>query len=293
MSSLKALVRHERGQLVSVLRHLAELDLRRLAVKKGFPSLFDYCVRELRYAEGEAARRIHAARAAAKYPLIYRAIDRGLLSLTAVSLLAPHLNRDNQRRLIRSALGRNKRDVEALIAALGPAGRPVERIRFLGSPARAEPVPAGTGDPSAARTAARPVQAMDPGADEMPDRTPDFSSTESSKERGKATPEPERRRVQFIFSADEKLLGEIERAKGLLRGKYGRPGLEEVLSEGVKALLERIDPARRPVKPPRRSPDEVEVPGPEPDKDEKRRTRHGRPVPGWGKEEVWWRDGGR
>ena len=41
--SLKTLARDERRQIVSVLK--------RLAAKEGFPSLFDYCVRELRYAE--------------------------------------------------------------------------------------------------------------------------------------------------------------------------------------------------------------------------------------------------
>ena len=82
-------------------------------------------------------------------------------------------------------------------------------------------------------------------------------------------------------------------AKGLLRGKYPRPGLEEVLSEGVKALLDRIDPARRPVKTPRRSLDAVEISGSKTGREDNRRTRHGRAVPGWVKEEVWWRDGGR
>jgi len=70
ISSLKSLVQDERGRLVSALRHLAEFDRRRLAAMSGFPSLFDYCVRELRYAQGETARRIHAARAAAKYPVL-------------------------------------------------------------------------------------------------------------------------------------------------------------------------------------------------------------------------------
>ena len=87
--SLKTLLRDERANVVSVLRHLAEFDLRRLAVKTGFPSLFDYCVRELRMVEGEAARRIHAARACARFPVLYRALERAC-SRTTVSILAPH-----------------------------------------------------------------------------------------------------------------------------------------------------------------------------------------------------------
>ena len=130
-ASLKSLTRDERGRLVLVLKHLAEMDRRRYALEAGYPSLFDYCVRELRYAQGEAARRIHAARAAAKFPILYRTLERGLLSLTTVSLLAPHLKWDNHRRLIRSAAGRSTREVEALVAALTPGPRPIERIRFV------------------------------------------------------------------------------------------------------------------------------------------------------------------
>lgn len=68
IASLRSLVGDERRTVTSVLRHLNEFDRRKLAVGKGFPSLFDYCVRELKYAQGEAARRIQAARAAVKYP---------------------------------------------------------------------------------------------------------------------------------------------------------------------------------------------------------------------------------
>ncbi|MFI5349093.1 MAG: hypothetical protein ACHQ2Z_06090 [Elusimicrobiota bacterium] len=53
--SLKALVKEERGRTVAVLRHLEEMDKRRIAEETGFPSLFEYCVRELRYAHGAAA----------------------------------------------------------------------------------------------------------------------------------------------------------------------------------------------------------------------------------------------
>ena len=100
--SLKTLVGTERRTVADILRHLVELDRRDFAVGTGYPSLFDYCVRELSYAQGETARRIHAARAAAKYPVLYGAIERGLLSLTTVSLLAPHLKWDNWRKLIRA-----------------------------------------------------------------------------------------------------------------------------------------------------------------------------------------------
>ncbi len=122
--SLKILAKGERSRTVVLLKHLKEMDRRSLAEKNGFPSLFDYCVRELRFAHGTASRRIHAARAAAKFTILYRTIERGLLSVTTVSLLAPHLTWDNHRRLVRSACEKSAREVEEIIAGLGTAPAP-------------------------------------------------------------------------------------------------------------------------------------------------------------------------
>jgi hypothetical protein len=130
--SIKVLVGEERRTVVAILRHLNEFDRRTLAARSSFPSLFEYCVKELRYAQGEAARRIHVARAAAKFPVLYGAIERGLISLTVASMLAPHLKWDNYRKVIRSSLGKSTREVEALVASLLPcASAPAERVRFL------------------------------------------------------------------------------------------------------------------------------------------------------------------
>lgn len=266
LRSLKALTSDERRHCVSILRHLAEMDRRRLALKEGFPSLFEYCRRELKYAEGEAARRIHAARAAARFPILYRAIGRGALSLTTVSMLAPHLKWENHRRLIRSALGKTKRDVEKLIAAEEPAPKPAERIRFIGVASAA---------PAAKR-----------GADERAEfpleMQPSLPATLAEASAAVTT------RVQFSFSADESLLGLVDRAKALLRHRHPFGGLEEVFTEAVVALLEKVDPGRRK---PRRPREKKVEPGqnPRPSGDSLA-SRH---VPDWVKEKVWKRDGGK
>ena len=52
----------EKGATARVLETLTEIDKRRLWVKEGYASLFDFCVRYLKYSEGEANRRIQAAR---------------------------------------------------------------------------------------------------------------------------------------------------------------------------------------------------------------------------------------
>lgn len=259
LRSLKALVRDERRHVVSVLRHLAEMERRRLAYKEGYRSLFEYCRRELRYAEGETARRIHASRAAARFPILYRAIDRGLLSLTTVSMLAPLLTRSNFRRLIRSAMGRSTREVERLVAAENPMPERRERVRIISvapSPAAAEGP--GSAEGRIQGTAAGNGVDLDlrPEAPEFPagtDAAPLLSGTSGGLPLTEAAPDSRpadgaprgAARVRFSFTGDEDLLAAVERAKELLRHRHPFGGLEEVFTEAVAALLERLDPHRR------------------------------------------------
>lgn len=234
LGSLKALVRDERGRVVLVLKHLAEVERRRLAQKEGFPELFDYCVRELRYAHGEAARRIQVARVAVKYPVLFRALDRGLLSLTTASLLCPHLRWDNYRRLIRAALGKNRRAVEALVAPLMPGPQPVERVRYVVV--------------ESATVSSADAKAMDAHEDLFASPAVAIPTESVNPPVENAVPSPEAvpvRRVHFSFTADEALLRDVERAKELLRHRCPSGKLESVFSEAFRTLLEKIDPERR------------------------------------------------
>ena len=60
----------QRHVMALIVAHLAEVDARRLHLKKGFPSLFSYCVGELHFSEDEACRRIEAARSLRRFPCI-------------------------------------------------------------------------------------------------------------------------------------------------------------------------------------------------------------------------------
>ena len=227
--SLKALAKEERGRTVAVLKHLREMDRRRLAEENWFPSLFEYCVRELRYGHAAAGRRIQAARAAAKFKVLYRILERGLLSVSTVSLLAPHLTWSNHRKLIRAASGKSAREVEALIASLTTAPPPAERIRFIGSAPPSNPAPAAPDlfHSTSASTAEAPAlserEALAP---------PEFAP-------------PKALRVQFSFTANERLMREVERAKELLRHQIPAGRLEDLFEAAISALLDKIDPERR------------------------------------------------
>ena len=83
----KFLVQKERSVHIQVLRHLAEIDSRKLFFKQGFFSLFDYAVRELGYSEGAAYRRIKAMKLCRELPETANRLQSGRLSLSAASQL--------------------------------------------------------------------------------------------------------------------------------------------------------------------------------------------------------------
>jgi 5-methylcytosine-specific restriction endonuclease McrA len=255
IASIQGLTGQERRTQVSILRHLQEMDRRDLAVRLGFHSLFDYCLRELRWAEGDTGRRIQVARTSKRFPLLLAMIRRGLLNLSGSALLAPHLSRANYKELVRSARGRRTRDIEAIVATLDPKPEPKERVRFLG--VCVPDVPVALPEP--------PLQASEAAQKDLAAPQP--------------APAPVPQRVHFSFTADERLLADVERAKDLLKGKYPDPDYEAVFCEGVRMMLERIDPDRRKVR--ERSPEQAAVGEP-----------RSRIPPSWVKRAVWRRDGG-
>lgn len=294
ISSLKALVKAERSRSVDILKHLNEMDRRKVAENSGFPSLFDYCVRELRYVNGTAARLIHAARAAKKYEVLYKTMGRGLLSVTTVSMLAPHLTWANHRRLVRAAAGKSAREVEALVSSLNPvAAAPAERIRIL--TVAAPPAPAVTTEElfpassvASAPAASVPEEAAGPAREPAfppsgpaAAAAPEESPTPAETAPPPAPPRPPTpvRRAYFSFTADEAFLRDFERAKELSRHKWPAGKQEEVFAGALKVLLDKIDPDKR-----RRR------------RERARRLAAGarsRKIPQAVKDEVWDRDGGR
>lgn len=85
LTRTEALVRAEREAMTAVIRHLREIQRRRLYSELGYQSLFDYAVRHLKYSEGQAGRRIQAMRLVDELPEIESRIESGALSLTNVS----------------------------------------------------------------------------------------------------------------------------------------------------------------------------------------------------------------
>src|SRR5678815_1522969 len=91
LRDLVSLVSQDRATTASLLAHLAEVEERRLYARAAYPSMYLYCVRELRMSEDVAYARIRVARKARQFPAIFAALADGRLHLSAVVQLTPHL----------------------------------------------------------------------------------------------------------------------------------------------------------------------------------------------------------
>src|SRR5687768_5602807 len=103
VARVRGLAARERGAVADLVAHLAELDTRDVFLREGYSSLFVYCRDALGLSEHEAYDLIAVARAARQFPVILEILADGVVNLTTVRLLAPHLTSENFREVLESA----------------------------------------------------------------------------------------------------------------------------------------------------------------------------------------------
>ena len=133
---LAELAARERQATLDFLLHLIEFDSRRLYRELGYPSLYDYCRRCLKYSESSAYRRISAARCMKEKPELCGMYLRGDVTLCNIATAKKCLqeNRTTPAELI----GKTKLEVKQMVARELPgktASREVIRPVALKAPA--------------------------------------------------------------------------------------------------------------------------------------------------------------
>ncbi len=234
----RMLARHEQALQLSVLDHLREIEARRLYLRLGYSSLFDYTVRELHYTEASAWRRIKAMRLCRETRGVRAWLQDGSLNLSNAALLQNSFERWD-----RSGAGP---------AAAGSAGSGTNGARRAGS--------APVAVPGKAADAPAPVPVLDAGARQRL----------VERAMGKST----RQVQQMLAEVDPESAAPAERLRALGDGRWelkavidaecqqGLQQLRELLSHVdphltvgqfvgrlVREGVERYDPSR----PPRRS----------------------------------------
>ena len=224
VAGLNSLAAGERETTAELVAHLAELDTRELHLRAGYGSLFTYCRDALHLSEHEAYNRIEAARAARRFPVILDLLAAGSVNLTTVRLLARHLTAENHRRVLESARGKRKAEVEEIVAGLWPQPEAPPLIRKLPALRPSPPAPAAPPPPASPGVQA-PV-APSPLAPPVPMPVPRPAVAPLS---------PDRYKVQFTIGVAT--LEKLRLAKDMLRHAIPSGDEAQILDRALTVLL--------------------------------------------------------
>ena len=208
---------------VVVIDHLREIERRRLYLRIGFSSLFDYTVRELRYSEAAAWRRIKAMRLCADIDSVRGRLQDGSMTLNAAAQLQ---NAFDQQERARTRAARSA-------AAGASSGTP----NGLSSPNGSD-----TPNDGSAHALIPPVRPTEPTRAPAPmlDRSARQALVEQAA--GKST-----RQVQALLAeVDPELAQPADRVRPLGNGRWEvKTVVDEECRQGLerlKGLLSHVDP---------------------------------------------------
>jgi hypothetical protein len=223
VAATKRLVAAERATVAQVIVHLAEIELRRIHLAAGFPSLYAYCLQELQLSEHEALNRIEAARAGRAYPRILEMLSEGRLTLTTVQMLARKLTPENHERLLSEAAGRTKSQLLELLARHFPQPDVPAGVRRLPVPRPPAPGPSA------------------PALDAVPRATPPPPAPPAHPRGAVAPLAPDRYKVTFTADGETREL--LECAADMLSHAIPNGDAAAVIKRALKVLVD--DLARR------------------------------------------------
>lgn len=244
----------ERAATAELVTLLAEFDRRQLYLADGCSSLFVFCTDVLHMSEASAYHRIHAARAARKWPVVLEHLRAGSITLGALGTLAPHLTAANCKDLLAEARHKSKRDVERIVARIRPRPDVPSVIRRLPAPALssaampliAAPVPSAAlpllqpGPPST-DTAGQSTQGAQPSTEPAAVRTDDPPSAWAALPPPRpiiAALSPERYKVQVTVDRETHDL--LRLAQDLMRHSVPDGDPAVILNRALRLLVDTL-----------------------------------------------------
>ena len=100
VKKLETLAKVERRISVKILRHLIEVEKRRIHLDMGYSSLFVFLTKHLKYSDGSAYRRIEAMKILRDVPDLSQRITVGAISVTVAAESKARKNPRNKSRRI-------------------------------------------------------------------------------------------------------------------------------------------------------------------------------------------------
>lgn len=139
-SKLKSSVHEENKLKIEILHLLAEVERRRL-YSKNHPSLFEYCVKVLKYSGSSAQRRIDSMRAMKLIPELEEKIMTGELNLSSIAQAQSFFRQgskagksysiEQKREVLEKLENKSSRECVQELIAISPEGIPQEKRREL------------------------------------------------------------------------------------------------------------------------------------------------------------------
>jgi len=236
------LAAQERVVIADLVASLAEVERRNLIRDRHWPSVFDYCVYSLRWSESAAYRRIRAARAVRKFPIILEMLRDGRLHLEGIVILHAFIEDPDFAALLLKAVGLTSKAIERLVAdrRRDPPLRDV--MRFVGvapTPAPVSSPPILDLDLQADRVEA---QAVPPASAPTKDGPTSDSPTPGDRPQPAAAPaQPPSKLVRIGFTADESFDLLVRHAQQIMRHKYPNGSLEGIFRDALRLLIAKKD----------------------------------------------------
>ncbi|MGZ3688260.1 MAG: HNH endonuclease [Bdellovibrionota bacterium] len=135
----KSLATEERRLTTEILWHLKEISDRELHLARGYSSLHEFCVKELRYSDGSAYRRVEAMKLLVQVPELSPKIEEGALSLSSVASVGTFLKSERKlgktysleekKDLLAQMEGKSRRETDAILVAISPLSARREQER--------------------------------------------------------------------------------------------------------------------------------------------------------------------
>jgi 5-methylcytosine-specific restriction endonuclease McrA len=257
LSRIRELTDKERKLTLSVLLHLNEIERRKLHLKRGHPTMFDYCTVGLGYSASAAMRRIQAARCIALFPRVHELLLSNAVNLSTVCLVSKVLTPENQADVLARICGKSQREVEVIVGEIEPlTALPRDRVRTV--VVRVPAAVAATtnyrngNSVGVNRGAQRELQAA--GAVAPKEATTQASATEAhtneyyrnGNNSSAAEPAKLERRAMIQFSASETFMAKVERVRSLASHRLpANASLGQVIEIALDVFLAKEDPAAR------------------------------------------------
>ena len=240
-----------------------------------------YCVHVLEMSEDVAFKRIRAARAARKFPVIFHAIADGRVHLAAVVLLAPHFTARNVDELLAAATHKTKAVVELLVAERFPKSDLQALVQpifvTVPAPIACSEAPSSDSGPLGRAERTNHIEPLAPGP-VVPSISPETPMQMVPVPAfPKFTPlSPGRFAMQYTMSA--RAYEKLRYVQELLGHAVPSGDVEQVMERALDALARELEREKFAATPEPRA---------------RRSAAEGRYIPAEIKREVWARDGGK